>query len=91
MKPRNADDPMDSSNRRISLIVTYLEVPPGDESDEQGATNHGPAPAQTGVKQSSPEGTKASASGSAASGEKNRPTAVPIACPHQSKAPHAEK
>jgi chemotaxis protein MotB len=35
--PRNAKDPSDPSNRRISVIVQYLQPPPGAESKGQPA------------------------------------------------------
>jgi chemotaxis protein MotB len=58
MKPRNPDDTLDPSNRRISLIVKYLEVTPGDDSDKQGAAAGGTSDAKPAGQRNSSEGSK---------------------------------
>lgn len=51
MKPRNPNDPLDPSNRRISLIVKYLEANPASDSDKEEPQTGG-----ANMQQSRPQG-----------------------------------
>lgn len=52
MMPRNPNNPLDPANRRISLIVKYLEKKPGDEDTSGGGAsseNHPGGPGESAV------------------------------------------
>lgn len=68
MMPRDSSDPLDPANRRISLIVKYLEVTPGGKSEKQGPEAEGAPNAPSEIEDSSIEQSKKS--GSPANGEK---------------------
>jgi len=58
MEPRVHGDPLDPANRRISLIVKYLEKPPGGNDDESGAAASGSSAGTDGEKPSPTESGK---------------------------------
>jgi chemotaxis protein MotB len=59
MLPRNLHDPLDPANRRISLIVKYLDQPTGGNNDKNDAPSAGALPDAVSTQAESPEAGKA--------------------------------
>lgn len=63
MLPRDAKNPFDPANRRISVIVKYLDQQPGDAGPSGGAANSGAEGEADGETPGAPEAGKAAGTG----------------------------